>query len=423
MRPREAGVARADEREQVAAAASEPGEAQKRQECPAERRLRQAERPVQRVRDAERAERRLERRTHPVERGTDDEDLLGSRAGPDQAEHLVGDELEGRTRAGGLEEPDRAVDGRRGRNDVGEQRALEVRQRRMRVLGVARRQLLDAPGREPREIGGRALERGEGRPRRLVRERDSHVRPAGERLEQAPLRRGQVLEPVGVDRAAVPGLELAGDAVGRVPPAQVGVPEVEAVELGAVRAVELGEVAVEIVRVEQAGLQLGDRRPERVRKTREACGAVEISEPRRSDHTAEQQRPLRITGDRSCTAVTGGDPLEQVVERADRPAEQRTAAPEQVALDALDIRAVRHDQDGLAGDIREIPLEQQRDFAGVRRSGEQRQTHRSMVVPPRDDSAYVSAAEPRKVREKRARLRLLRLALRLAAAPRLLGSL
>ena len=139
MCPREAGVARADEREQVAAAASEPGEAQKRQECPAERRLRQAERPVQRVWDAECAERRLERRTHPVERGTDDEDLLGSRAGPDQAEHLVGDELEGRTRAGGLEEPDRAVGGRRGGNDVGEQRALEVRQRRMRVLGVARR--------------------------------------------------------------------------------------------------------------------------------------------------------------------------------------------------------------------------------------------------------------------------------------------
>ena len=157
----------------------------------------------------------------------------------------------------------------------------------MRVLGVARRQLLDAPGREPREIDGRALERGKGRPRRLVRERDSHVRPAGERLEQAPLRRGQVLEPVGVDRPAVPGLEVAGDAVGRVPPAQVGVPEVEAVELGAVRTVELGEVAVEIVRVEQAGLQLGDRRPERVRETREACGAVEISEPRRSDHTAE----------------------------------------------------------------------------------------------------------------------------------------
>ena len=181
--------------------------------------------------------------------------------------------------------------------------------------------------------------------------------PAGERLEQAPLRRGQVLEPVGVDRPAVPGLELAGDAVGRVPPAQVGVPEVEAVELGAVRTVELGEVAVEIVRVEQAGLQLGDRRPERVRKTREACGAVEISEPRRSDHTAEEQRPLRITGDRACTAVTGGDPLEQVVERADRPAEQRTTAPEQVALDPLDIRAVRHDQDGLAADIREIPLE------------------------------------------------------------------
>src|SRR4029078_10083859 len=61
--------------------------------------------------------------------------------------------------------------------------------------------------------------------------------------------------------------------------------------------------------------------------------------------------------------------------------------------------------------------------AGVRRPGEQQQAHRSMVVPPRDDSAYAAAAEPRKVREMRACPRVLRLVLRLAGAPRLLGSL
>ena len=86
-----------------------------------------------------------------------------------------------------------------------EQRALEVRERRVRVLGRPRRELLDRPVGERRQIGRRARERGEGEPARLVGQRDEHLGAAGERLEERPLGAGQVLEAVREDRLAVPG--------------------------------------------------------------------------------------------------------------------------------------------------------------------------------------------------------------------------
>ena len=147
---------------------------------------------------------------------------------------------------------------------------------RVRVVSVPGRQLLEPPVGEPRQIGGRTLERGEHGPPRLVLERDRDVDPAGERLEQPPLRRAQILEPVCVDRPAVPGGEIAGEPVGGVAAAQVSVPELEPVELGAVAAIELGEIAVELVGIEEAGLELGDRGAERVGEPREAGRAPEL---------------------------------------------------------------------------------------------------------------------------------------------------
>ena len=58
----------------------------------------------------------------------------------DEREDLVGDELERPARAGALEEADGALERRRGARPVDEQRPLEVRERRMRVLVEARRQ-------------------------------------------------------------------------------------------------------------------------------------------------------------------------------------------------------------------------------------------------------------------------------------------
>ena len=48
---------------------------------------------------------------------------------------------------------------------------------------------------------------------------------AGERLEQRPLRAGQILEAVGEDRLAVPGVEVGLQPLGRAPAQEVAVPE------------------------------------------------------------------------------------------------------------------------------------------------------------------------------------------------------
>ena len=53
-------------------------------------------------------------------------------------------------------------------------------------------------------------------------------------------------------------------------PQQVAIPEVEAIELGTVGGVERRQLAVEVVRVEQAGLELGDSREQGVGEAAEA---------------------------------------------------------------------------------------------------------------------------------------------------------
>src|SRR5439155_22452864 len=88
---REAGVRRAEEREQLLARAAEPREAQEREERLPERGLREPRPLLQRVRDAERAEHRLERRAPAVERVADDRDRGGGRACADQLEQLLRD--------------------------------------------------------------------------------------------------------------------------------------------------------------------------------------------------------------------------------------------------------------------------------------------------------------------------------------------
>ena len=117
---------------------------------------------------------------------------------------------------------------------------------------------------ERSEVLRGAPERRERDASRLVGQRDVDLGAAGERLEQRPLRRCQVLEAVGEHGLAVPGVEIAQEPLGGATPEHVAVPEAEAVELGPVGAVEGGEVAVEIGRVEQARLELAERRQQRV---------------------------------------------------------------------------------------------------------------------------------------------------------------
>ena len=66
------------------------------------------------------------------------------------------------------------------------------------------------------------------------------------------------------------------------------------------------------------------------------------------------------------------------------PLKQAAAAREQVALDAVDVRRVRHDQDRFVVEARQIALEQERDFARVRRPCEEGEPHLPIVERPQD---------------------------------------
>jgi hypothetical protein len=366
VRAREAGERRAQEAVEVVPPPALPLEAQEREQRLPEGRLADPDPPLDRVGHPERGEGGLELGPLPLDARADDEDLLGPGAGPDQAQRLVGDELERAARAGPFEEPNRPVQLWGGRRPVGEQVALEMRERRRSELAVARRELLDAAGRERAQVGGRARKRFERRPVRLVRKRDGDLGPAGERFEQAPLRSGEVLEAVREHGAVRPGVELAGHELGRVPSPQVPVPEPEPVQLGAIRGIEQGEVAAQLVRLDEARLELGERGAERVREAGEARRGAEPVQGRGGDGCADDQLALRVGRHRTSGAARARDPLEEVVEGADLAREQRAAAVQELTLDALDVRPVRHDQDRIPAERAQVALEKRGDLARVR---------------------------------------------------------
>ena len=138
----------------------------------------------------------------------------------------------------------------------------------MRVFRRAGRSSSTEPAGQPREILGGALQRGEGDAPRLVGQRHLDVGAAGERLEQAPLGAGQILEAVREDGLAVPRVELRGEPLHRPAPDDVAVPEPEAVELGPVGGVERREIAVQVAGLDQPRLEVGERLPERVGEPR-----------------------------------------------------------------------------------------------------------------------------------------------------------
>ena len=74
-------------------------------------------------------------------------------------------------------------------------------------------------------------------------------------------------------------------------------------------------------------------------------------------------------------AVAVSEGREQVVERRHPAADDSFAAGEQIAPDALRLGPVRHEQHGIAGDVRGIAVEQESDLAGVRGPRKQRQRH------------------------------------------------
>src|SRR4029077_18044251 len=178
----------------------------------------------------------------------------------------------------------------------------------------------------------------------FVGHRHCHLAASGERLQEGPLCSGQILEAVGEDGLAAPGIELAGNPVGGVPPKQVAVPEVEPIELGAVPGVEPGELAFEIIRIEQSRLELAHRREQGVCEAAEASRAAEPVERLSGERAPDDQRLLRLGRDLSALAPATRDALEEIVESDDRAAEESRLNLEQLTLALFDVRPVRHDE-------------------------------------------------------------------------------
>ena len=390
-RARETRVGRAEEAVQLTAPAALPAKPKQREQGAPELRLIEPDLPFDRVRDAERAECGLEGRSIALDPRTDERDLLGRRARADQRQQLLGHTLERPTAPGAFEEAKRAVDLWCFARHSREQTSLQVRERRRAYLG-SRRQLFDSRPRELGQVGRRSLQRCEGGAARLVRKRDRHLGPACERLQQRPLCAGQVLEAIGEDGPAVPGAELSANPLRGRPALKVAVPEPQPVELGAVLAVEPGEITLELGRVDEPRLELAQRRRQRIGEAGETSRTSPPVQRRTRKRPADDQRPLRVGCHGTVLPAVSGQPAKQVVERADLASEQGAAGGEQLAFDPVDVRPVRHDQNRFARKRVQVALQQERYLARVRGPGQERQGHPPILVLPSDGLFAVFAA-------------------------------
>jgi hypothetical protein len=174
-----------------------------------------------------------------------------------------------------------------------------------------------------------------------------------------------------------------------VPALEVAVGQVEPLQCLAVGAVERRDVPCRLVRVDQPRLELGDRREQRLPEAGEARRRPEAVQARAGEGAAENERPLRLGDDGRATPLTTREQLEEIVERADRPAQQRSRAREQLPLNAVDLRPVRDDEERLAVEVLEVSIEEPRDLPRIRRANQQRERHRPILpatpeapVPP-----------------------------------------
>ena len=157
---------------------------------------------------------------------------------------------------------------------------------------------------------------------------------------------------------------------------KLAVEELQAVELLAVRPIEIGELPVGLGGIEHGGFEVGDRRTKRVGKARVTRRRAEAVQACGRDDAREQERALRV-GQLLTRRRSGvlADPAEDVVERPDRAAEERGAAGEKVVLDAADVRPVRDNQKRVSVESFEVAIEETRDFARVCGAHQESQRH------------------------------------------------
>ena len=166
---------------------------------------------------------------------------------------------------------------------------------------------------------------------------------------------------MGENGPPVPGVQLAGQAPDRVPAKCAAVPGPEPLELVPVAAHECRERLGEITRLDERAVDLGHRARERVREP----GMPPARSLRIVHDATEDEVSLCLAEQPSRAAAFRCEGFEQRVERADRSGQEAVAAPDELALSAIDLCAVRDDQPGIAVELLDEPVEQERDLAGM----------------------------------------------------------
>ena len=266
---RDARKRRAHEREELPSCATAPREAEQRDQRVAERGRAQALRHLHRIRDSERAEDGLERRSIRVWGGRDHADLFGRHAVANQAEDLLGDEFQRSTGSCAFKEADGATDLRHvGRLD--KELALKMDEGGNVPLRSPRRELLDPSVCEGREILDRPLQRRERSSARFVRQRYGDVGSARESREHRPLGRGEIFKSVGEHGLSIPRVEFGFESTHGGDAHEFPVTSSDLGEARPIAGVERCEIAVQISGFEQSRFEFDDRLRKRVGETREA---------------------------------------------------------------------------------------------------------------------------------------------------------
>ena len=185
----------------------------------------------------------------------------------------------------------------------------------------------------------------------LVGQRDVHLPAGRERLDQAPLRAGQVLEPVREHRSAVPGRRDRPS--GARPPPAVARRDPTARACRAGRGTRL-TTAAELAgrdrpRVQQRRADLADRTrrgPPRIRRNVLDGDVGRVSRPR-GGRAGREPAPATsgLPGSPRASASEAGPGAGTAPSKVEiRPPTRPPARGQEIALDELDVRPVRHDE-------------------------------------------------------------------------------
>src|SRR5262249_20452776 len=140
--------------------------------------------------------------------------------------------------------------------------------------------------------------------------------------------------------------------------AALAVTQSEPVELRLIGGAEPPEIAVELFVDDECGLDLRQRTEQRVREARRRSRGGKLVKLGLRNGAADSELTDRRRRDPSDPRCPGRELLEEIVERADPSRKEDGRALQQVALDTVDIRPVRHDEPRIVLDRLEKPVQE-----------------------------------------------------------------